>query len=66
MGIVLGLLIAYYSGHVFGWVSPMMWLVVMLSLGVYIVLENCSKKEKEIKSEKENNKKTLDKFLKSI
>ena len=64
MGIVLGLLIAYYSGHVFGWVSPMMWLVVMLSLGAYIVLENCSKKE--IKSEKENNKKTLDKFLKNI
>ena len=30
MGIVLGLLIAYYSGHVFGWVSPMMWLIVML------------------------------------
>lgn len=37
---LLGLIIAYHSGHVFGWVSPMMWLVVTLSLIVYIVNQN--------------------------
>lgn len=31
MSVVLGLSIAYLSGHVFGWVSPMMYLVFTLS-----------------------------------
>ena len=58
MGPLLGMLIAYYSGHVFGWVSPMMWLVVTLSLIFIIVRNNCNKDMKDIvKLEKENIKK---------
>lgn len=41
MSVVLGLLIAYYSGHVFGWVSPMMILTFTLSYLVYIIFDNC-------------------------
>lgn len=32
MSVCLGLLIAYYSGHVFGWVGPMMILVLMFGI----------------------------------
>ena len=42
MSICLGLLIAYYSGHVFGWVGPMMVLVLMFGLLSSTIL---SKKE---------------------
>lgn len=40
MPIVLGLIIAYYSGHVFGWVSPMFYLVMLLVLNTIVVEEN--------------------------
>ena len=33
----LGLVIAYLSGHVFGWVSPMMWLAITISILDYYV-----------------------------
>ena len=42
MPVVLGLIIAYYSGHVFGWVSPMMYLVMLLILNTNIVEEKRS------------------------
>ena len=32
MSVCFGLLIAYYSGHVFGWVGPMMILVLMIGV----------------------------------
>ena len=32
MSPLLGLTIAYLSGHVFGWVSPMMWLSITISI----------------------------------
>ena len=32
MSPLLGLAIAYLSGHVFGWVSPMMWLAIIISI----------------------------------
>ena len=48
MSPMLGLLIAYYSGHVFGWVSPMMYLVMFMSLLTFVVYEN----SKEGKNEK--------------
>lgn len=40
MSVVLGLIIAYYSGHVFGWVSPMMFLVLSLSILSIIIFDN--------------------------
>ena len=40
MSVVLGLSIAYLSGHVFGWVSPMMYLVFTLSFLNLNVLNN--------------------------
>ena len=40
MSVVLGLSIAYLSGHVFGWVSPMMYLVFTLSFLNFNVLNN--------------------------
>lgn len=40
MSSFLGLVIAYLSGHVFGWVSPMMFLVMVLSLLSFIIKEN--------------------------
>ena len=46
MSVVLGLIIAYYSGHVFGWVSPMMYLVMFLALLICIIYDNCEVKEK--------------------
>lgn len=51
MSVVLGLLIAYYSGHVFGWVSPMMYLVMFLALLICIIYDNCEvlKKVKKVK-----------------
>ena len=48
MSPMLGLLIAYYSGHVFGWVSPMMYLVMFMGLLTFVVYEN----SKEGKNEK--------------
>ena len=50
MSPMLGMLIAYYSGHVFGWVSPMMYLVMFFGLLTYVVYENV--KGKEDKNEK--------------
>lgn len=47
---LLGFLIAYYSGHVFGWVSPMLYLVMFLGLLTYVVFENNQKEV--IKNEK--------------
>ena len=66
MGVVLGLLIAYYSGHVFGWVSPMMWLTVMIGISTFVVLENINKKDKELEEEISNNKKSFEKFIRNI
>ena len=37
MSPMLGLVIAYLSGHVFGWVSPMMWLSITISILNYYV-----------------------------
>lgn len=42
---MLGLVIAYLSGHVFGWVSPMMW----LSVSVAILYCNVYLNEKKVK-----------------
>lgn len=50
MSVALGLLIAYYSGHVFGWVGPMMILNIMFGLIGYVVYENNKKKTKKVKS----------------
>ena len=55
MSPMLGLLIAYYSGHVFGWVSPMMYLVMFLALLVCIIYDNCDaekvkKNKKKVKA----------------
>lgn len=36
----LGLVAAYLSGHVFGWVSPMMYLVMFCAILVLIISEN--------------------------
>lgn len=47
MSVLLGLIIAYYSGHVFGWVSPMMYLVMFFGLLTCIVYDNCEVKEKK-------------------
>ena len=66
MGVVLGLLIAYYSGHVFGWVSPMMWLTVMIGISTFVVLENINKKDKELEEETSNNKKSFENFLRNM
>lgn len=66
MGPCLGLLIAYYSGHVFGWVSPMMWLTVTLALVVFTVNDNCLKNDKDLLKEEEKNKKELKSVLKKI
>ncbi len=45
MSPILGLAIAYLSGHVFGWVSPMMWLVFVIGF-LCCVLDN---KKMEVK-----------------
>ena len=45
MSPMLGLVIAYLSGHVFGWVSPMMWLAITISILNYHV----SLKKDEVK-----------------
>ncbi len=45
MSVLLGLVIAYYSGHVFGWVSPMMYLTMFLGLLICIIYDNCDSKE---------------------
>lgn len=37
MAPVLGLVIAYYSGHVFGWVSPMMFLAITTMFLSYVI-----------------------------
>lgn len=37
MSPMMGLAIAYLSGHVFGWVSPMMWLAVAIAILTYQV-----------------------------
>lgn len=66
MGLLLGLLIAYYSGHVFGWVSPMMWLAVLSSLVLYIVYNNCMVSASDLNKMEDNNKKSLKKFLMKI
>lgn len=50
MSVILGLVIAYYSGHVFGYVSPMMYLVMFLGLLTCIIYDNCDTKEKKVKS----------------
>lgn len=47
MSPMLGMVIAYYSGHVFGWVSPMMYLVMFLGLLTYVVHENNKGKVKK-------------------
>ena len=44
MSVCLGLLSAYLSGHVFGWVSPMMYLAMCLCLSGCLIV---NKKEKE-------------------
>ena len=51
MSVLLGLVIAYYSGHVFGWVSPMMYLAIFLALLICIIYDNCEvlKKVKKVK-----------------
>ena len=50
MSVSLGLVIAYYSGHVFGWVSPMMILVFVISLFGTTIFENCfNKQEKKVR-----------------
>lgn len=49
MSVVLGLIIAYYSGHVFGWVSPMMYLTMFLGLLICIIYDNCESKEKKVR-----------------
>lgn len=49
MSVVLGLIIAYYSGHVFGWVSPMMYLVMFFALLICIIYDNCEVKEKKVR-----------------
>ena len=50
MSVVLGLIIAYYSGHVFGWVSPMMYLVMFLALLICIIYDNSEvKKSKKVR-----------------
>lgn len=36
----IGLIIAYLSGHVFGWVSPMMWLVFVFGFANYNIINN--------------------------
>lgn len=46
MSPTLCLAIAYLSGHVFGWVSPMMWLVFSLALLNFFVREGEIKNEK--------------------
>lgn len=66
MGPILGFLIAYYSGHVFGWVSPMMWLVVTLVLIYNIIFENNLLKNKELEKKIQNNKKKFIKVLDCI
>lgn len=43
--VALGLLIAYYSGHVFGWVSPMMNLAFVLGLLSLIIYNNLERKD---------------------
>ena len=45
MSPVLGLAIAYLSGHVFGWVSPMMFLVFTFGLLNFFVREEKCKNE---------------------
>jgi hypothetical protein len=40
MSPMLGLAIAYLSGHVFGWVSPMMYLVMFVGLLTFVTYEN--------------------------
>ena len=52
MSPILGLLIAYYSGHVFGWVSPTLFLVMVLGLLGTLILNDKNSKEKMIKNEK--------------
>lgn len=47
MSPMLGMVIAYYSGHVFGWVSPMMYLVMFFGLLTYVVYENSKGKVKK-------------------
>ena len=49
MSVLLGLLIAYYSGHVFGWVSPMMILVFVLGIFGYMVLIENNNVKKKVK-----------------
>lgn len=45
LSVFLGLIIAYYSGHVFGWVSPMMYLVMFFGLLICIIYDNCAVEE---------------------
>lgn len=45
MSPVLGMVIAYFSGHVYGWVSPMMFLSITLSFTALIVYENSQNKK---------------------
>lgn len=52
MSVILGLVIAYYSGHVFGWVSPMMILTLSLSILSYFVFENLNSKNNNKKRKK--------------
>lgn len=66
MGVLLCLLIAYYSGHVFGWVSPMMWLTVMIGISNFVILENINKNDNQLEKEKSRNKKIFEKTLRSI
>lgn len=40
MSPILGMVIAYYSGHVFGWVSPMMYLIMVTGILTTNVYEN--------------------------
>ncbi len=47
MSPMLGLAIAYYSGHVFGWVSPMMYQVMFFGLLTFVVYENSKGKGKK-------------------
>lgn len=55
MSVLLGLVIAYYSGHVFGWVSPMMYLVMFLALLICIIYDNCE--TEKVEKSKKNKKK---------
>lgn len=50
MSVLLGLVIAYYSGHVFGWVSPMLYLTMFLGLLICIIYDNCTSKEGKVKA----------------